>query len=87
MTVGDRPAVVNELLSLRRAVVAVDRVQLLSISESVPRELAEGGRVVAAVAGSDVHRPGPVAVGGEGFEDVTLPIGDLRGTRGSGGTW
>ena len=74
MTVGDHPAVVNELLALRRSVVAVDRVQLLSLGKAVPRELAERSGVMAAVAGSDVHRPGPVAVGGERFEHVPLPI-------------
>ena len=87
MTVGDHPAIVDELLTLCGAVVAVDRVQLLPLGEPISRELAERHRVMAAISSADVHRPGPVAVRGKRAKHVTLTIGDLRQRRTAGCTW
>lgn len=74
MAVGIDSTVVHEFLALRRSVVAVHRVQLFPIDKAAAREPGQRRGVVAAVARADVHRPRPVAVHGEGVEDVELAI-------------
>ena len=76
MAVGNDPAVVDELLALRRSVVAVDRVQFLALCQPVLRELRERRRVVAAVAGTHVHRPCPASECGERSQHLALTIGE-----------
>lgn len=82
MTVGVHPAIVDELLALRRAVVAVHCVKLLALDEPALRETAQRRRVVAAVPPADIHGLRPVQRG-ERFQDVTLAIGQLVALAGS----